>query len=103
MKELPIKPNLMSRIAKFFYEKTAYFHAEQQLNQLANLNIELPKFHQVSADGRLLIHWEQTFEKYNLYQLPKSLKEIFSRCVIEKEIIEPNFDFSLLNSLSNSK
>ncbi|WP_373778280.1 hypothetical protein [Glaesserella sp.] len=103
MEKIINKENLIEKLIKFLYKKTRYYQINQQLSYLNQLNIELPKFYQLSADSGKLIHWEETFNEYNIHKLPKSLQKIFVNSIIKTVSLEEKFDFSLLNSLSCSK
>lgn len=91
--------NLFSRLIKYYYDKTLYAQADK----LSALQLSPPQFYKPSADGSLLLNWACIFSGSFAANAPQEISQVLRACVTQHEETIDNFDFSHIQSLSNSK
>lgn len=87
------------KIIRWLYNRTPY----QQSDNLYKLQLTPPKFYKPSVDARLLFDWH--FELYRSLPayLPNDLAEALKKLVVSEKYEIPDFDFSNISSLTDSK
>lgn len=76
---------------------------EHQLDRLNCINLVKPEFFIPTADASHLVDWGKIFAEYWVRELPLDLSQPLLN-LIDKQIEKiPNFDFRMIQSLTNSK
>lgn len=90
---------MIKRILNYCHQQTEQW----QLDQLHQIHLNDIELYTPTADGNTIIKWNESFALYNVADHQKEVKYALINSVSKDTRLTDNFDFSKIQSLTNSK